>query len=175
MKITLLYGAVLGLAMLVSAPLYANNDCTQAFEKQKISVIKGDDGSYTVKDKAANETCYVKNNQKSQHESSTLTIDFSAIDCSVGCKVFIQKLGETSVGNRNDNGSDDSKKFRKCTRNSSGYIVDCQIRVNHLKNFCYATPDQPDSDACSVSYVIMVAGKEVDPIIVIKPLPTEPE
>lgn len=171
MKTTLMYGFVLTMAMLWSAPLFAK-DCSTDAETQSIKVIKDSNGNYAIEDKEKNKECRVKNNLKLEADSSIFSVDFSAVDCSEGCKVLLKQKGDSD-----DTGKDDGvkkSKARVCKLNDKNHITSCDIRVNHLKDFCDNSLGGAANE-CRVRYVLKVGKAKVDPIIVIKPLPTEPD
>ncbi len=167
MKTTLMSGFVLGMAMLLSAPLFAK-DCSTESETQSIKVIQDSNGKYAIEDKEKNKKCRVKNNLKLDADSSVFTVDFSAVDCSKGCKVVLKQKGDSD-----DTGKDDGvkpSKMRVCKLNDKNNISSCDIRVNHLKDFCDDSLGGA-ADECHVRYVLKVGNQKVDPIIVVKPLP----
>lgn len=173
MKTTLMYGFVLGMATLLSAPLYAK--CDQEAEEQTIKVIKAASGGYTIENKQENKKCMMKNNQKLDDKSSLFKVDFSAVDCSDGCKVIFKRIDEEPDDGGVDDGKPNFKRARVCKVNAANQVTTCDIRVNHLKNFCYGTSDEYAKGTCHVRYVLKIGREKVDPIIVIKPLPTQPE
>ncbi|HAT43279.1 MAG TPA: hypothetical protein DCS87_16335 [Rheinheimera sp.] len=166
MKTTLMSGFVLGMAMLLSAPLFAS--CDQESEQQAIKVIKTIDGSYSIENKRENKKCRIKNNLKMDADSSLFTVDFSAVDCSNGCKVILKRKGESEDAGKDD--GDKKTKARVCKLNDKNEVTSCDIRANHLTDFCDNSLGGA-ADECHVRYVLKVGNQKVDPIIVVKPLP----
>lgn len=140
-------------------------NCSVVGKTQKIVVTVDSAGNYVLKDKENSQRCQVDN----EGGGGELHIVFDPkINCQKDCLVLLRKPHEAEdTSNGEDNGQrTDWDKARKCKDHG------CKINVNKLKKFCRT---QPTQQVCDVTYAISVKGKLVDPVIVIKPRPTETE
>lgn len=131
--------------------------------KYEVTVTLDANGKPVLKDGAASLPCKLNN----VGTSSQLTFNFDPrLGCNKDCLVMLRYPDENSYQGKDDGVSVALNKARHCNSNK------CFIHLNKLANFCRATSP---AGGCEVLYDISIKGQWIDPIIVIKPSPTETE
>lgn len=160
------------LGLVISPPSLAK--CDQEATEQRLRVVAVNNG-YAVEPKQ-DKRCLLKNNGLSGTASSVVIVDFSAVNCQVprGCRVILKRRGEPEDG-PNDDAPQPPNRALLCKADSAS--SSCYIYGNHLANFCDDSLNAGNvgADSCKVRYVIRVGKQKVDPIIVIRPRPSELE
>lgn len=131
-------------------------------KKNEVTVTLDANGKLVFADGAASSPCQLKN----VGTESKLTFHFDPrLGCNKDCLLMLRYPDENSYQGKDD-GINPDNKARTCTPNK------CFIHLNKLANFCRRTSPP---GGCEVLYDISIKGKWIDPIIVVKPRPTETE
>lgn len=156
-KFSLLVALLCFLGYLPTASAHCNA------QKNEVTVTLDANGKLVLADGAASLPCQLKN----VGTESKLTFNFDPrLGCNKDCLVMLRYPEENSYQGKDDGINPGLNRARNCTPNK------CFIHLNKLTNFCRRTSPP---DGCDVLYDISIKGKWIDPIIVIKPSPTETE
>lgn len=134
--------------------------CRNNDKEQVVTIVKDNNGEYKIKRKKRFKHCFVDNSAK----DGTIIWKFKKeiTECKStpsSCTVTINNYtgGPPPVScyfDKNDN-------------------YNCKSNLNSLKQHCDKEDDDGiGTDVCIIDYTIKIAGKEIDPTLLIKPRPT---